>query len=85
MYFKCAITYSVLLYYNTYNFNTYNYILLLDLNINICFFLVGTDEIYNTSWFAFQSLQFVLDKDVPKKTLNTVNIIIIFVSLKSIT
>ncbi|XP_026829122.1 uncharacterized protein LOC113562823 [Ooceraea biroi] len=36
----------------------------------------GTDEIYNSSWFAFQSLQFMLDKDVPTNTLNTVNKII---------
>ncbi|EZA48209.1 hypothetical protein X777_14230 [Ooceraea biroi] len=42
----------------------------------------GTDEIYNSSWFAFQSLQFMLDKDVPTNTLNTVNKII-FVSLKN--
>ncbi|KAL1498374.1 hypothetical protein ABEB36_009182 [Hypothenemus hampei] len=33
---------------------------------------VGRDEIYESSWFAFNSMKFLWDKDIPKTRLNTI-------------
>lgn len=37
------------------------------------YFIQGRDEVYESSWFAFKSLAFIMDKDNPRPTLNTVS------------
>ncbi|CAL1671742.1 unnamed protein product [Lasius platythorax] len=32
---------------------------------------MGTDEVYDTKWFAFKSLLFLMDKNTPKHTQDT--------------
>eukprot|EP00102_Acyrthosiphon_pisum_P025616 XP_016662826.1 PREDICTED: uncharacterized protein LOC107884672 [Acyrthosiphon pisum] len=32
----------------------------------------GTDEVYEITWFAFKSLAFIMDKDNPRPTLDSV-------------
>uniref|UniRef100_A0A2S2PBH7 Uncharacterized protein n=1 Tax=Schizaphis graminum TaxID=13262 RepID=A0A2S2PBH7_SCHGA len=38
---------------------------------SICVMYKRTDEVYESSWFAFKSLGFIMDKDNPRTTLNT--------------
>ncbi|XP_022169761.1 uncharacterized protein LOC111033371, partial [Myzus persicae] len=33
----------------------------------------GRDEVYEGTWFAFKSLSFLMDKNIPRSALSTVN------------
>lgn len=37
------------------------------------FSFLGTDEVYKSSWFAFESMKFLWDKNKPRSTLSTVS------------
>lgn len=41
------------------------------------FYFKGRDEIYESSWFAYNSLAFIMDRDKPRTTLSTVSLYII--------
>jgi hypothetical protein len=51
----------------------YFYVLLFVVPITTIFFNQGRDEVYTSSWFAFESLHFLLDKDTPRKSRSTVS------------
>ena len=36
-------------------------------------FFTARDEVYKSSWFAYESLGFIMDKTKPRQTLNTVS------------
>jgi hypothetical protein len=36
-------------------------------------FLIGAEEVYKSSWYAFQRLQFLWDKDKPAETRSTLS------------
>lgn len=37
-------------------------------------YFTGADEVYKSTWFAFENLKFLLYKNIPRQTYNTVNI-----------
>lgn len=38
----------------------------------IIFIFKGRDDVYESPWFAFKSFAFMMDRDTPRPTLNTV-------------
>jgi len=47
-------------------------ILLICLLISVLLFFTARDEVYKSSWFAYESLRFILETTKPPQTLNTV-------------
>jgi len=45
----------------------------ISLLINTLLFFTARDEVYKSSWFAYESLGFIMDNTKPRQTLNPVS------------
>jgi hypothetical protein len=45
----------------------------ISLLIDTLLFFTASDEVYKSSWFAYESLRFIMDKTKPRQTLKTVS------------
>jgi hypothetical protein len=45
----------------------------------------GTDENYDSTWFAYKGMAFIVDRDKPRETLSTVSMNFIYNFLANIT
>lgn len=37
----------------------------------ISIIVTGSDEVYDSKWFAYKYFEFLADKDIPRETVNT--------------
>jgi len=52
------------------------YGIFISLIITLFSWFLGADEVYKSSWFAFESLRFIWDKNKPRPTLSTVKLLV---------
>lgn len=49
--------------------------------INCYIIYVGTDQVYNSRWFAYEAFRFLEDRDKPREGLNSVSYVTLLINI----